>query len=349
MYFYRNIENNINVVFKGDEEMNFKKKLLVVFLILTFIFPIYVFAYSDKVILGGDNIGISVNTKEVLVVGFYKVNDSYIAKDAGFVIGDKITKVNGNQVTSINELVNEINKVENKENVEFTLLRNDVEKKVYLSLVKENDNYKTGLYIKDQITGVGTLTYIDPESMIFGSLGHEILDNSTGKIVNIKSGKIFEALVTGNIKSTNVSTGEKRAIFNQDKVYGIINKNTNKGIFGIYKDNVDNVSLIDVAGIDEIEIGPAQIYTVLNNNDVKSYKINIIKINDELTTKNILFEIVDEELLENTNGVIKGMSGSPIVQNNKIIGAVTHAIVNDNTKGYGIFITTMLEEGERGS
>ena len=100
--------------------------------------------------------------------------------------------------------------------------------------------------------------------MIFGSLGHEILDNSTGKIVNIKSGKIFEALVTGNIKSTNVSTGEKRAIFNQDKVYGIINKNTNKGIFGIYKDNVDNVSLIDVAGIDEIEIGPAQIYTVLN-------------------------------------------------------------------------------------
>lgn len=349
MYFYRNIENNINVVFKGDEEMNFKKKLLVVFLILTFIFPIYVFAYSDKVILGGDNIGISVNTKEVLVVGFYKVNDSYIAKDAGFVIGDKITKVNGNQVTSINELVNEINKVENKENVEFTILRNDVEKKVYLSLVKENDNYKTGLYIKDQITGVGTLTYIDPESMIFGSLGHEILDNSTGKIVNIKSGKIFEALVTGNIKSTNVSTGEKRAIFNQDKVYGIINKNTNKGIFGIYKDNVDNVSLIDVAGIDEIEIGPAQIYTVLNNNDVKSYKINIIKINDELTTKNILFEIVDEELLENTNGVIKGMSGSPIVQNNKIIGAVTHAIVNDNTKGYGIFITTMLEEGERGS
>ena len=349
MYFYRNIENNINVVFKGDEEMNFKKKLLVVFLILTFIFPIYVFAYSDKVILGGDNIGISVNTKEVLVVGFYKVNDSYIAKDAGFVIGDKITKVNGNQVTSINELVNEINKVENKENVEFTILRNDVEKKVYLSLVKENDNYKTGLYIKDQITGVGTLTYIDPESMIFGSLGHEILDNSTGKIVNIKSGKIFEALVTGNIKSTNVSTGEKRAIFNQDKVYGIINKNTNKGIFGIYKDNVDNVSLIDVAGIDEIEIGPAQIYTVLNNNDVKSYEINIIKINDELTTKNILFEIVDEELLENTNGVIKGMSGSPIVQNNKIIGAVTHAIVNDNTKGYGIFITTMLEEGERGS
>lgn len=349
MYFYRNNENNINVVFKGDEEMNFKKKLLVVFLILTFIFPIYVFAYSDKVILGGDNIGISVNTKEVLVVGFYKVNDSYIAKDAGFVIGDKITKVNGNQVTSINELVNEINKVENKENVEFTILRNDVEKKVYLSLVKENDNYKTGLYIKDQITGVGTLTYIDPESMIFGSLGHEILDNSTGKIVNIKSGKIFEALVTENIKSTNVSTGEKRAIFNQDKVYGIINKNTNKGIFGIYKDNVDNASLIDVAGIDEIEIGPAQIYTVLNNNDVKSYKINIIKINDELTTKNILFEIVDEELLENTNGVIKGMSGSPIVQNNKIIGAVTHAIVNDNTKGYGIFITTMLEEGERGS
>ena len=327
--------------------MNFKKKLLVLVLILTFVFPIYVYAYSDQVILGGDNIGISVNTKEVLVVGFYKVKDKYIAKDAGFVIGDKISKVNGNLVTSINELVDEINALKSKDNVEFTVIRNDVEKKIYLSLVKDNDNYKTGLYIKDQITGVGTLTYIDPDTKIFGSLGHEILDNSTGKIINIKSGIIFESIVTGNIKSTSVSTGEKKAIFNQSNIFGEINKNTNKGIFGIYTDVINNKNLITVGTIDEIEIGPAKIYTVLNNDDVDSYDINIIKINNDNTTKNILFEITDEKLLDKTNGVIKGMSGSPIVQNNKIVGAVTHAIVSDNTKGYGIFITTMLEEGER--
>lgn len=328
--------------------MNFKKKLLILLLLLTFIFPITVYAYSDKVILGGDNIGISVNTKEVLVVGFYKVNDKYIAKDAGFVIGDKITKVNGNSITSIDELVNEINKLENKDNVEFTILRNEVEKNIIMSLIKENDNYKTGLYIKDQITGVGTLTYVDPETKIFGSLGHEILDNTTGKLVNIKIGKIFESLVTGTIKSTSISTGEKRAIFNQSKTYGTINKNTNKGIYGEYEDKLDETKLIEVGNIDDIKIGPAKIYTVINNNEVKAYDINIIKININNTNKNILFEITDDELLKKTNGVIKGMSGSPIVQDNKIVGAVTHAIISDNTKGYGIFITTMLIEGEKG-
>ena len=328
--------------------MNFKKKLLIIILALAFLFPISVCAYSDKIILGGDNIGISVNTKEILVVGFYKVNNKYIAKDAGFVIGDKIVKVNGNDVTSIDELVSEINKLESKNNVDFTIIRNEVEKHITMSLIKEKDNYKTGLYIKDQITGVGTLTYIDPETKIFGSLGHEILDNTTGKLINIKFGKIFESLVTGTIKSTSISTGEKRAIFNQKNIYGTINKNTDKGIFGKYEEKINNNKLIEVGEIEDIKLGPAKIYTVLNNKEIKSYDINIIKINKNDTNKNILFEITDNKLIDNTNGVIKGMSGSPIVQDNKIVGAVTHAIVSDNTKGYGIFITTMLKEGEKG-
>lgn len=328
--------------------MNFKKKLLIIILALAFLFPISVCAYSDKIILGGDNIGISVNTKEILVVGFYKVNNKYIAKDAGFVIGDKIVKVNGNNVTSIDELVSEINKLESKNDVDFTIIRNEVEKHITMSLIKEKDNYKTGLYIKDQITGVGTLTYIDPETKIFGSLGHEILDNTTGKLINIKFGKIFESLVTGTIKSTSISTGEKRAIFNQKNIYGTINKNTDKGIFGKYEEKINNNKLIEVGEIEDIKLGPAKIYTVLNNKEIKSYDINIIKINKNDTNKNILFEITDNKLIDNTNGVIKGMSGSPIVQDNKIVGAVTHAIVSDNTKGYGIFITTMLKEGEKG-
>ena len=326
--------------------MNFKRKLLVIISILTFLYPGIALAYSDKVILGGDNIGISVNTKDVLVVGFYKVDNKYIAKDAGFIIGDRITKVNGDDINSIDDLIKKINESESNR-ITFTVKRLEMVKDINLDLVKENDIYKTGLYIKDQITGVGTLTYIDPETKIFGSLGHEIVDNKTGRIIDIIDGFIFDSDVTGIIKSTNNKTGEKQAKFNQNVVYGTIEKNTINGVFGKYTSEFDKDNLIDVGSIDDIKLGPAKIMTVLKNNEIKEYNINIIKINDDSTTKNILFEITDEELLDISNGVIKGMSGSPIIQNNKIIGAVTHAILNDNLKGYGIFITKMLEEGEK--
>lgn len=325
--------------------MNFKK-LLNIFLLLTFFIPNIVFAYSDKVILGGDNIGISVDTKEVIVVGFYKVNNKYIAKSSGFIIGDRIVSVNDTLVNSIEDLVKEINK-SGSDKVKIRVKRLDEYKDIELNLVKENNVYKTGLYIKDNITGVGTLTYIDPETKIFASLGHEIVDSKTGRIVDIKDGYIFDSNVVGIIKSTSTTTGEKQAKFNTSEVNGTIEKNTIKGIYGKYIKELDDNNLISVATPDEIKLGPAKIYTVLNGNDVEEYTINIIKINNDTSTKNILFEITDKNLLEKANGVIKGMSGSPIVQNNKIIGAVTHAIVNDNLKGYGIFITTMLEEGEK--
>lgn len=326
--------------------MNSKKKLLIIISLLAFFIPSIVFAYSSKVILGGDNIGISVNTKDVLVVGFYKVNGKYIAKDSGFLIGDRIDKVNGNNIDSIEDLIKEINKSSDKR-VVITVKRLDGYKDIELNLVKENDIFKTGLYIKDQITGVGTLTYIDPETMIFGALGHEIVDSKTGRMIDIENGFIFESQVAGVIKSTKSKPGEKQAKFNQENVFGTIDKNTIDGIFGKYIKNKNQDNLIDVGNISDIELGPAKIITTLDGNTIREYNINIIKINDDSTTKNILFEIIDKELLKKTNGVIKGMSGSPIVQNNKIIGAVTHAIVNENTKGYGIFITKMLEEGEK--
>jgi len=326
--------------------MNFKKKLLSLFLLLTFFIPNIAFAYSDKIILGGENIGISVDTKEVIVVGFYKVNDNYIAKSSGFIIGDRIISINDNPVDSIEGLVKEINK-SGSDKVKVGIKRLDEYKELELNLIQENNVYKTGLYIKDNITGVGTLTYIDPETKIFASLGHEIVDNKTGRIVDIKDGYIFDSSVVGVIKSSSTRTGEKQAKFNSDEINGTIEKNTIKGIYGKYIKELDDNSLIDVGKPDEIKLGPAKIYTVLSQDKVEEYTINIIKINNDTPTKNILFEITDKELLEKTNGVIKGMSGSPIVQNGKIIGAVTHAIVNDNLKGYGIFITTMLEEGEK--
>ena len=178
------------------------------------------------------------------------------------------------------------------------------------------------------------------------AISHEITDKSSSNAVDISGGKIFKAVIKGNTKSTLTSTGEKNAIFDFSEVYGSIKANTIKGIYGTYTESIDNTRLIDVADKDEVSLGKASIYTVINGNEIEEFEINIIRINKDTTTKNILFEITDERLIAETNGVIKGMSGSPIVQNNKIVGAVTHAIVNDNNKGYGIFITTMLEEGE---
>jgi stage IV sporulation protein B len=309
--------------------------------------PITTHAYSDKVVLGGQNIGIEVNSKGILVVGFYKVNDSYIGRDAGFKIGDSIVKVSDQEVNSINEMVDSINKNIKNSKVDMTISRDNKLKTVTLDLVRDNnDVYKTGLYVKDGITGIGTLTYIDPKTKIYGALGHEIIESNTNQKIEVKTGKIFLSEITGATKSENNVTGEKNAIFNKNIVYGDIKENTTNGIFGTYTSNINQNNLIEVADETEITTGEAKIYTVLKDDEIKEYTINILKINPDTKTKNILFEITDDELMQSTNGVIKGMSGSPIVQNHKLIGAVTHAIVNDNEKGYGIFITTMLEEGE---
>lgn len=326
--------------------MNFKKKLLLLFSFLTLFIPTITLAYSDKVILGGNNIGITVNTKDVLVVGFYKVGNKYVAKDSGIKIGDSITHVAGVPVENIEHMISLINNKMSDNKVQITVLRNDKSYNFTLDLYEDNKTYKTGLYIKDQITGIGTLTYIDPSTKIYGALGHEIINSSNNKLVNISGGKIFKAEITGNTRSTITSTGEKNAVFDSSIVYGNINENTIKGIYGTYSYDIDDTKLIEVAEKEEVKLGKAYIYTVLKGNEIGKYEINIIKINKDTTTKNILFEITDKSLIEETNGVIKGMSGSPIVQDDKIIGAVTHAIVNDNNKGYGIFITTMLKEGE---
>lgn len=199
----------------------------------------------------------------------------------------------------------------------------------------------------DQISGIGTLTYIDPTTNIFGALGHEIIEKSTMKKVEIKDGEIFKSTITGISPSRNGTPGEKNAKFYNEEIYGTINKNTETGIFGKYEDELQNNNIMEVENPNNIKTGKAVIRTVIKNDTIEEFDINIIEINKKSNVKNILFEITDKELLDKTGGVVAGMSGSPIVQNNKLIGAVTHVIVNDSTKGYGIFITTMLKEGEK--
>ena len=329
----------------------FKKlKLQIIFpLLILFIIPQSVFAYSKYIVPGGETIGIEVNSKGVLVVGFYEVDSKYIGKDAGFLIGDTITEINNTKVNNIDEMVDAVNEEADSNNqLDVTIIRNGKSSNLTLDMICDSDAVcKTGLYVKDEITGIGTLTYIDPKTTIFGALGHEITERTTGERFEIKDGKIFKATVTDNTKSENGSPGEKNATYDESVTYGKINSNEESGIFGKYSSELLDTEALEVGTKDDVKKGEAIIRTVINGNEIKEYTINILNINKDSDIKNILFEITDEELLKETGGVIQGMSGSPIIQNNKIIGAVTHVIVSDAKKGYGIFITTMLEEGDK--
>lgn len=324
-----------------------KNKLLLLSL-ATIIIPINVLAYSDYIIAGGENIGIELNSKGVIIVGTYEVNGENPAKKANLQTGDKITKINDKNVSNIEDMLNVIESSSDKENISITYLRGEKENKTTLNLTKgQNDVYKTGLYVKDSVTGVGTLTFIDPNTKLFGALGHEIIEKSTGQRLEIKDGKIYSSTVTGVTRSDNGSPGEKNAKYDSNEVFGSVFENTSSGIFGNYTDEIPGKKLYPVGKAENIKTGKATIFTVIEGENVEEFTINILKINtNQSVTKNILFEVTDEKLLKNTGGIVQGMSGSPIIQDNYIVGAVTHVVVDDPSKGYGILITKMLEEAE---
>lgn len=316
------------------------KLFCIIFLTFIFSMPLSVYAYTDKVYLGGENIGIEVNSKGVLIVGFYKVNDKYPGKDAGLLVGDIITEINDKEIKSSEDLQN----LKEEKELSITYLRDNKKNNTTLILENEENIYKTGLYIKDKIIGIGTLTFIDPESNIYGALGHQINESTTGLKFEIKDGTIFKSDVTEIERSEDNLPGEKNAKYYIEDVYGNVIKNTKTGIYGEYTKDLSNKELINVSDINDIKTGDAYIRTVISGSKEEIFKINILKINKNDETKNILFEITDEALLSKTNGIVQGMSGSPIIQNNKIIGAVTHVVVENPKKGYGIFINNMLKD-----
>lgn len=322
------------------------KKSFLLLLIALFIIPLNTYAYSDYIIASGENIGIKLNTDGILIAGTYEVNNINPALDAGLKKGDIITTIDNKKVSSVNDMISIIEN-RSKEELKIGYLRDSKEYNTTLKLVDDTGTYKTGLYIKDSVSGIGTLTYIDPETKIFGALGHEIADSNTGKIISITDGSIFESKVTDITPSRNGDPGEKNATFYNDLKQGNVEENTIKGIFGTFTSEFDKNKLYKVADINDIKKGEAKILTVLEGLEVEEFSINILKVNDtKSNTKNIEFEITDEKLLTKTNGIVQGMSGSPIIQGDYIIGAVTHVVVDNPSKGYGILITNMLEEGE---
>ena len=322
------------------------KSFIAIFIVATFIMPQGVLAYSKYIIAGGENIGLHINSKGVIVAGFYKINDISPGIDANLKKGDTITKADNTNIKTIDDLINAI-KESNQKYLKLTYLRNNIEKSATLNLVNDNNVLKTGLYIKDMVSGIGTLTFIDPNTKLYGALGHEVIESSSGVMIEVKDGKIYNSSVTSIDKSIRGEPGYKNANINSNDVYGDIKENTNKGVFGTYTKDINNNNLYKVAEYDSIKKGNAKIITVLNKEEKKEYNIKIIDVNNEKNSnKNILFEITDEELIKKTGGIIQGMSGSPIIQGDNIIGAVTNVVVNNPKKGYGVLITSMLEEAE---
>lgn len=321
-----------------------KKKYLLSFIFL-FCFPLITCAYSDYIIASGQNIGISLNSDHVIIVGSYDVNGKNILNTSLLRIGDKLISINNKEIKSINDLQNIMNNL-SSEKINITYERDNKRYNTEVTLFKEGNTYKTGLYVKDNIKGVGTLTFIDPETKIFGALGHEILEKTTKSKFDIDSGVIYYSEVTGIIKSTDGKPGEKNARNDSETIYGSVKENTHKGIFGIYTDEINENKLYKVAQNNEVYVGPAKILTVTEKDVVSEYEIKILNVNANADTKNILFEVTDQSLLEKTGGIVQGMSGSPIIQNDNIVGAVNYVLVDDTKKGYGIFITNMLKEAE---
>lgn len=322
------------------------KSFIAIFMIATFIMPQSVFAYSKYIIAGGENIGLQINNKGIIVAGFYKIDDTYPGKDAALQKGDVILKANDKEITSINDFI-EVIKESNQKNLKLVYQRGDTKKTTTLNLKIIDGVTKTGLYIKDMVSGIGTLTFIDPNTKLFGALGHEVVDSSSGVMLEVKDGKIYTSSVTSIDKSVRGEPGSKNANVDSNDIYGNIKENTKTGIFGYYTKQIDKNKLYEVGDYNSINPGSAQIITVLNGSEKKQYSIDILSVNNEQNdNKNILFEITDKELLNKTGGIVQGMSGSPIIQENKIIGAVTNVVVNNPKRGYGVLITSMLNEAE---
>lgn len=325
-----------------------KRAFIIVLLLINMLFPFNVFAYSDYILAGGQNIGIELHSNGILIVGTYEIDGINPARDAKLQTGDKIIAINGKNVNSIDEMLSIIDELDDISSINLSYKRGNNLFTTTLSLVLDDSHvYKTGLYVKDSINGVGTLTFIDPNTKIYGALGHEIIEKSTGQRLEIKDGKIYSSVVTGISPSNQGDPGEKNARYDINDIYGDIRENTVSGIFGNYTRDIPQDKLYKVASLSDIKLGNASILTVIDGDKVEEFSINILKINsDSNSTKNILFEVNDKRLLEKTGGIVQGMSGSPIIQDNNILGAVTHVVVDDCTKGYGILITNMLEEAE---
>ncbi|MGG1686595.1 SpoIVB peptidase [Pseudalkalibacillus sp. NRS-1564] len=310
-----------------------------------------------KVIPGGQSIGVKLNTRGVLVVGHHLIHTNEGDRSPGEIadiqVGDIITKINGQTVKKMSDIGTIVKKAGSDGNaLKVTIVRENEElsKKLIPVKDKQNESYRIGLYIRDSAAGVGTLTFYHPNTKKYGALGHVISDMDTKKPIVVNHGEIYPSSVTSIEKGSNGHPGEKLARFsNTAQKLGTITRNSPFGIFGEMNNEVKKGMYdqpMPIALSHQVKEGPAKILTVVKGSEVKEYDVEVISSIPQKfpATKGMVIKVTDSELLKETGGIVQGMSGSPIIQEGKVIGAVTHVFVNDSTSGYGVHIEWMLEE-----
>lgn len=311
-----------------------------------------------KVIPGGQTIGVKLKSAGILIVGHHLVAVSEDKKtspgeEAKLKLGDLILKMDGKPVKDVGKVAELVKAAgESKQPITLTIRRGNETLDIPIQPAYDivDKAYRLGLYIRDSAAGVGTLTFYAPDQGVYGALGHVITDMDTQTPIVVGEGEVVYSNVTSISKSHDGEPGEKRAQFSKEsKVIGNIEKNTQFGIFGKMPHVPDHglaKEAIPVAFAEEVKEGPAEIYTVINGQKVEKFNIEIVHAakQDYAATKGMVIKITDQRLLEKTGGIVQGMSGSPIIQNGKVVGAVTHVFVNDPTSGYGCYIEWMLQD-----
>ncbi len=309
-----------------------------------------VFAFAVSLIPVGQAAGIQIATQGAIVVQLSPVSDGkmeyYPASDSGLQKGDVICSVDGKEVTSNEDLQSILAQCQGKE-LSLTYMRNGKTFKTKIKPVKSQEgDYRMGLLVRDRMAGIGTITYVDPTDGSYASLGHGICDSDTGALIPIQNGYLTEAEITGVQKGKSGEPGELQGQLKDSKI-GTIDKNTEKGIFGVLSQDAiyRNLKAVEVEDKEKVKIGPVNILSNVEGTKTESYTAEITQIfpDSDSQGRSYMLKITDKRLLNKTGGIVQGMSGSPVLQNGKLVGAVTHVLVNDPTKGYGIFVEKMLE------
>ncbi len=308
----------------------------------------------DRYFAGGETLGFSLQSKGVILIGGnYILSKNGIERpfeNSGLKTGDIITKIDEIEINNSQDISKILENFEGG-SIRLTVNRSGeiFEVDICPALDSMTNTYKLGLWVKEDAVGIGTLSFVNATTKRFGSLGHSINDSETNECIEVSGGNIYTSKILGIKKGKSGKAGELIGTFNRENVIGTVDKNCDYGVYG-FVDSVESVTKnktsVDIGGRLSAKPGKAQILSALDGDEINAYDIEIIKTNfqQSCNEKSMVIRVTDKELIAKTGGIVQGMSGSPIIQDGKLIGAVTHVFVNDATKGFGIYIDWMLEQ-----
>lgn len=304
---------------------------------------------EQMLLAGGEPFGVQLQTEGVLVVGTAPVDcageDISPAEKAGICAGDILSKIDGKTVNTVSSVVKLLSNSKGKAlTVEYVRLGKHKQVELTPLFSETEDEWKAGVWIRDRTAGIGTVTFYCPETCAFSGLGHGICDSDTGVLMPLLRANVTEVAISGIQKGKKGVPGELKGYFSSSKIGGLVG-NTLCGVFGVLNELPahQTCDLLPAAQADELKEGEAVIRCTVDNEGVKEYKVKIVKrCGDDPNGKNFVIEVTDPALLEKTGGIVQGMSGSPIIQNGKLVGAVTHVLLDEPTRGYGIYIGNVL-------